>query len=73
MADHRDMHTEGSADRAKGTAKELEGKIRSKLGDATDNESEQVKGYGQQIKGKMQKGIGKAKQELDPNPGRDDV
>ncbi len=73
MADHRDMHKEGSADRVKGAAKELEGKVRSKLGDATDDESEQLKGYGQQIKGKMQKGMGKAKQELDPNPGRDDV
>jgi uncharacterized protein YjbJ (UPF0337 family) len=73
MADRRDMHTEGTEDRAKGAAKEAEGKIRSKVADAVDDESEQLKGYGQQIKGKMQKGMGKAKQELDPNPGRDDV
>ena len=73
MAESRDMHTEGTEERAKGAAKELEGKIRSKTADAVDDESEQLKGYGQQVKGKIQQGIGKAKQNLDPNPGVDDV
>ena len=69
----KDMYTEGAKDRAKGEAKDLEGKVRERTADAVDDESEQLRGLGQQVKGKAQKGLGNAKQALDPNPGRDDV
>ena len=73
MSDHKDMHADGTANRVKGAAKELEGKVRARVGDATDDRSEHAKGLAQQAKGKVQKGIGKAQQKLDPNPGRDDI
>lgn len=69
----KDMYTEGAKDRAKGEAKEMEGKVRERVADAADDESEQLRGLGQQAKGKIQKGVGNVKQALDPNPGRDDV
>jgi uncharacterized protein YjbJ (UPF0337 family) len=59
-------------DELKGTAKELEGRVRSTVGGATGNTSEQVKGKAQEIKGKVQQGIGRAKERMDPNPGVDD-
>jgi oligopeptide/dipeptide ABC transporter ATP-binding protein len=71
MADNKDLATEGAKDRMKGTAKEVEGRIRSTVGGATGDTSEQVKGKGQEIKGKVQQEIGKAKQRLDPEPGID--
>ena len=73
MSDRKDLHTDGTKDRVEGTAKELEGKVRAKIGDATDDHSEHAKGHAQELKGKIQKGVGKAKQALDPNPGRDDI
>jgi uncharacterized protein YjbJ (UPF0337 family) len=71
MADNKDLATEGAKDQLKGTAKELEGRVRSTVGGATGDTSEQVKGKAQEIKGKVQQGIGKAKQRLDPEPGVD--
>ena len=56
----------GREDMAAGKAKQARGKLNDVVG--------AVKGdSGQQIKGKVQQGIGKAKQNLDPNPGRDDI
>ena len=72
MTDRKDMATEGAQDRLKGTAKQVEGRIRSAVGGATGDTGEQVKGKGQEIKGKIQDKLGKAKQDLDPNPGVDD-
>jgi len=71
MADDKDLATEGTKDRLKGAAKELEGRVRSTVGGATGDTSEQIKGKAQEIKGKIQQGIGKAKQRSDPEPGVD--
>jgi uncharacterized protein YjbJ (UPF0337 family) len=73
MADKKDLATEGAKDELKGTAKELEGRVRSTVGGATGDTSEQLKGKAQEIKGKVQQGIGKAKQKADPEPGVDDA
>lgn len=59
----RDRDKEGLEHRAKGTAKEFEGKARKNVGDATDDTSEQLKGHAQETKGKAQKEFGKAKQD----------
>jgi uncharacterized protein YjbJ (UPF0337 family) len=72
MGDRKDLASEGLKDELKGTAKKVEGRIRSAVGGATGDTSEQLKGKGQEIKGKVQQGIGRAKQQADPNPGVDD-
>jgi uncharacterized protein YjbJ (UPF0337 family) len=71
MADDKDLATEGTTDRVKGAAKELEGRVRSTVGAATGDDSEQLKGKGQELKGKAQQAVGKMKEKLDPNPGVD--
>ena len=68
----KDLATEGTKDRVKGAAKEVEGRIRNAVGGATGDTSEQVKGKAQEIKGKAQQAVGKAKQRLDPDPGGDE-
>jgi uncharacterized protein YjbJ (UPF0337 family) len=73
MGDRKDLASEGLEDELKGTAKKVEGRIRSTVGGATGDTSEQVKGKAQEIKGKVQQGVGRAKQKMDPNPGVDDV
>jgi uncharacterized protein YjbJ (UPF0337 family) len=70
--DKKDLATEGLEDELKGTAKKVEGRVRSAVGGATGDTSEQLKGKGQELKGKVQQGVGRAKQRLDPNPGVDD-
>jgi len=72
MTDKRDLATEGTEDRLKGGAKQVEGRVRNAVGGLTGNTKEQVKGKGQEIKGKVQDAAGKAKQRMDPNPGVDD-
>ena len=72
MTDKKDMATEGAKDRLKGAAKQVEGRVRSTVGAATGNTKEQLKGKGQEIKGKVQEKFGKAKQDLDPEPGVDE-
>ena len=49
MADKKDMATEGSADRLKGRAKEVEGRVRNAVGGLTGDTGEQVKGKAQEI------------------------
>ena len=71
MTDKKDLATEGSEDRPRGAAKQVEGRVRNAVGGLTGNTSEQVKGKGQELKGKVQDAAGKAKQRLDPNPGVD--
>jgi uncharacterized protein YjbJ (UPF0337 family) len=65
----KDLATEGTKDRVKGAAKQVEGRIRSAVGGATGDTSEQVKGKAQEIKGKAQRAAGKAKERIDPDPG----
>jgi uncharacterized protein YjbJ (UPF0337 family) len=72
MTDRKDMATEGAKDRLKGTAKQVEGRVRSAVGGATGDTGEQLKGKAQEIKGKVQEKVGKAKQDLDPDPGVDE-
>ena len=73
MTDKKDMATEGSEDHLKGTAKQVEGRVRNAVGGLTGNSGEQVKGKAQEIKGKVQDAVGKSKQRSDPNPGVDDA
>jgi uncharacterized protein YjbJ (UPF0337 family) len=72
MGDRKDLATEGLNDELKGTAKQVEGRIRSAVGGARGDTSEQVKGKAQEIKGKVQQKVGRAKEEMDPDPGVDD-
>jgi uncharacterized protein YjbJ (UPF0337 family) len=75
MTDHRDdkdLATEGLNDELKGTAKKVEGRIRSAVGGATGDTGEQLKGKAQEFKGKIQQGVGRAKERMDPDPGVDD-
>ena len=55
----KDLNDRGLENQVKGTAKEMKGKIRGDVGDATDNTSEH-------IKGKVQKNFGKAEKNADP-------
>ena len=64
MAD-KDLTERGIANQVKGNAKELEGKVRGAVGDATDDHSEHLKGHAQELKGKVQKKFGEAQREAD--------
>jgi uncharacterized protein YjbJ (UPF0337 family) len=72
MPDKKDMATEGAKEQLKGTAKQVEGRVRGTVGAATGDTSEQLKGKAQEVKGKVQQGIGKMKQRHDPEPGVDE-
>jgi uncharacterized protein YjbJ (UPF0337 family) len=72
MSDKKDLASEGLKDELKGTAKKVEGRVRSAVGGAKGDTGEQVKGKAQEIHGKVQQGIGRSKERLDPNPGVDD-
>ncbi|MGR3435352.1 MAG: CsbD family protein [Shimia sp.] len=50
-------------DRIKGKTTEIEGKLRSKYGDMTDDEVQQAKGDRQQAEGILQQKYGKTKDE----------
>lgn len=63
MAD--DLGTDGLENRAKGTAKEAEGKVRNAVGGLTGNTSEQLKGKGKELEGKAQRKIGEAEDNAD--------
>jgi uncharacterized protein YjbJ (UPF0337 family) len=63
----KDQNQRGIENQVKGTAKEMKGKIRGDLGDATDNSSEHIKGRAEQVKGKVQKNFGKAERNADPD------
>jgi uncharacterized protein YjbJ (UPF0337 family) len=62
---NRDLTDEGVDNRLKGTAKNVEGHIRSAVGGLTDDRSEQVKGEAQKLKGHMQDKLGKAEIDAD--------
>ncbi len=63
----KDLNERGIENQVKGTAKEMKGKLRGDLGDATDNTSQHIKGRVEQAKGNVQKNFGKAEKKLDPD------
>jgi uncharacterized protein YjbJ (UPF0337 family) len=63
----KDLNERGLKNQVKGTAKEVKGKIRGGLGDATDNSSEHIKGRAEELEGKVQKNFGKGERKLDPD------
>lgn len=71
MTDRKDMATEGTADRLKGTADVVEGRVRNAVAGATGDSSEQLKGKAKELAGKAKQAVGKAKQKADPEPGVD--
>ena len=58
-------YDKGTENRVKGAAKELEGKVRGAVGDATDNHSEQIKGKAQEVEGTVRQKVGEAQQDAD--------
>lgn len=64
MAD-KNLTDEGLENRLKGTAKNVEGHIRSAVGGLTDDKSEQLKGEAQKLKGKLQDKLGEAQIDAD--------
>jgi uncharacterized protein YjbJ (UPF0337 family) len=63
----KDLNERGIENEVKGTAKEMKGKLRGDLGDATDNTSQHIKGRAEELKGKTQKNFGKIEQDVDPD------
>ncbi len=63
----KDLNESGIENQVKGTAKEMKGKLRGDLGDATDNTSQHIKGRVEQAKGNVQNNFGKAEKKLDPD------
>ncbi|HZE09178.1 MAG TPA: CsbD family protein [Gemmatimonadaceae bacterium] len=63
----KDLNERGVDNQVRGTAKEMKGKIRGDLGDATDNASEHIKGRAEEFKGKVQKNVGKTERDADPD------
>jgi uncharacterized protein YjbJ (UPF0337 family) len=61
----KDLNERGTENQVKGTAKEMKGKIRGNLGDATDNTSEHIKGRAEELEGKVQKNFGKGERDAD--------
>lgn len=63
----KDLETRGLENQVKGSAKEMKGKMRGDLGDATDNTSEHIKGRAEELEGKIQKNFGKGERSVDEN------
>jgi uncharacterized protein YjbJ (UPF0337 family) len=63
----KDLNERGIENEVKGTAKEMKGKLKGDLGDATDNTSQHIKGRAEELKGKTQKNFGKLEQDADPD------
>ena len=57
-------------DQAKGTMKDVAGKIQRKTGEVTGNGTQQVKGAVKQVAGKVQKAFGDAREDSQKNPPR---
>jgi len=51
-------------DKIKGAAKDAQGKLQRKAGEATGDTEQQAKGLAKQGEGKLQKGVGKARDAL---------
>ncbi|HEX6534875.1 MAG TPA: CsbD family protein [Gemmatimonadaceae bacterium] len=69
----RDMAQDGLENQVKGKAKEVEGKVRGDIGDATDNASEHLKGRAKEMQGKVQKKFGEAEENLSDDDREDRV
>jgi uncharacterized protein YjbJ (UPF0337 family) len=52
-------------DQAKGTMKEIGGKVQQAAGDLTGNDAQKIKGAATELEGKVQKKVGDVKQALD--------
>ena len=63
MAD--DLTSKGLKNEVEGSAKQVEGKIRDAVGDATDDTSEQLKGKAKNLEGNVQEKIGEAEVNID--------
>lgn len=61
----KDLKQRGLENQVKGTVKEMEGKVRGNVGDATDNMSEHLKGRAKEAEGKIQKKFGKTERDAD--------
>ena len=57
-------------DQAKGTIKDVAGKIQRKTGELTGSTSQQVKGAAKQVAGKVQKAVGDMREESEKKPPR---
>ena len=57
-------------DQAKGTAKDVAGKIQRKVGEATGNGTQEIKGAAKQVAGKVQKGVGNTRARISGDPDR---
>ncbi len=62
-----DLGSDGFGNQIKGTAKEVAGKIRKNIGDATDNDSEELKGRAKELEGKAQRKVGEVQSDIDRN------
>lgn len=58
-------------DKIKGTAKDAEGKVQRKTGEALGDTGQQIKGAAKQAEGKIQKGLGEARDSVDKNKPSD--
>lgn len=63
----KDLNERGLENQVKGTAKEVKGRVRGDIGDATDNSSQHIKGRAEQLEGKIQKNFGKGERKADPD------
>ena len=63
--DNKDLGTQGTEDTLKGKTKEAAGKVQSKVGDWTNNESMEAKGKAKEASGKVEETTGKAEQKID--------
>jgi uncharacterized protein YjbJ (UPF0337 family) len=57
-------------DQAKGTMKDVAGKIQRKTGELTGSTSQQLKGAAKQVVGKVQKAVGDAREDSEKKPPR---
>ncbi len=57
-------YREGAEQEAKGSAREIEGKVQKKVADALNDESEQFEGAVKEAAGKVQKNTGRAMKDL---------
>jgi len=57
-------------DQAKGTMKDIAGKIQRKTGELTGSTSQQLKGAAKQVVGKVQKAVGDVREDSEKKPPR---
>jgi uncharacterized protein YjbJ (UPF0337 family) len=62
MAD--ELNRDGVDKQLKGSAREIEGKIRDKVGGFTGDKSEQLKGKAENLRGKVERKIGESESDL---------